>query len=112
MEDELKRLPKELADRCKELGIESFTVKFSGGNDEGYCQVEADFDGPYREDINTLLGDIQQWAERAECYSGAGDGSDYGDDYMFNLNDGTISHSYWYTEPVERQGGNAKFSIE
>lgn len=99
MEDKMTKLPKELAARCRELGITTFTISFSGGSDEGY--VEVNTSNPLVAGAEALLDDIQGWADETMCYNGAGDGNDYGDDYEYDLDTGTVSHSFWYTDRVD-----------
>jgi hypothetical protein len=44
---------------------------------------------------------VEDWAWEVYSYSGAGDGSDYGDDITYDLVKNKVSTSEWYTS-VER----------
>ena len=98
-------LPKDLHDRAVELGWYEIKLEFSGGNDEGnlnvdYCGtlVEANkFAFAKNNDgCNKLVIDIEAWAEEAYDYSGAGDGSGYGDNIVYNLKTKKVSVTSWY----------------
>ena len=67
-------LKKEIYNKAKELGIKKIILRFSGGNDEG--NLDVDMMPDWNQD---LASDIEDWAWDAYSYSGAGDGSDYGD---------------------------------
>lgn len=75
----IKPLTKELADKAQRLGIKSFELNFSGGSDEGYLDVSCD---PYDSDF---CRDVEAWAWESYDYSGAGDGSEYGDSLVYDL---------------------------
>jgi hypothetical protein len=91
-------LPKTLYDRAVAAGIKQITFAWSGGSDEGYLDVS--FDAYPITELETLRNDIEEWASDAFDYSGAGEGNDYGDDYVYDLAAKTVSHSAWYTQPV------------
>ena len=50
-------LKKEIYNKAKELGVDKITLKFSGGNDEGYLDVELEPD--WNQDLAT---EIEDWA--------------------------------------------------
>ena len=89
-------LPKELYDRAVECGVEAITLNWEGGNDEGVLEVILE---PYRNIKNfehDLEEDIYNWALLSYSYSGAGDGSRYGDQINYNLVTKEVSTSEWY----------------
>jgi hypothetical protein len=45
-----------------------------------------------------LTNDIENWAWDVYSYSGDGEGSDYGDDIVYDLVNKTVSTSEWFTE--------------
>lgn len=100
----IEPLSKELNEILTKCEVESFVLKFSGGSDEGYLYVivnrnpessplEKKYDGKLEEII-------KEWAWENYEYSGAGDGSDYGDDITYDLKNKTVSCQEW--EMVER----------
>ena len=97
---DIEPLPKRIINRAKELGITSITLKFSGGSDEGYLYVETE--GRDYDDQNREFNDmVETWAWDVYSYSGAGEGSDYGDDITYDIADGTASASEWYMSRTE-----------
>ena len=95
----IQPIPARIVKRAKELGIKRFTLQFSGGNDEGYLNVEYDMPDPgYDNKFNRM---VEDWAWSAYEYSGAGDGSEYGDNICYNLEENRASTSEWYTSRVD-----------
>ena len=89
-------LKKELYAKAKELGVEKIILQFSGGNDEGNLNI--DLEPEWNQDF---ANQVEDWAWEVYSYSGAGDGSDYGDDITYDLVKNKVSTSEWYTS-VER----------
>jgi hypothetical protein len=89
-------LKKELYTKAKELGVEKIILQFSGGNDEGNLNI--DLEPEWNQDF---ANQVEDWAWEVYSYSGAGDGSDYGDDITYDLVKNKVSTSQWYTS-VER----------
>jgi hypothetical protein len=89
-------LKKEIYEKAKSLGITDILLRFSGGNDEGFLDIEL---SPYKinEDYTDLTTEIEDWAWDVYSYSGAGDGRDYGDNINYNLKEGTTSTQEWFT---------------
>lgn len=85
-------LPKSIYTKALELGVKKIVLRFSGGNDEGYLDVELEGSGDY-----DFAESIKDWAWDAYGgYNGAGDGTDYGDDITYNLVDDTMTTREWY----------------
>jgi hypothetical protein len=100
-------LPKAIYNKAKELGIDTIILHFSGGNDEGYLSVETS--PKHNQEFND---DIEAWAWKEYDYSGAGDGSDYGDDITYNLETNEVSTEEWYHVVERSNGENNKLEIK
>lgn len=83
--------PQSLVDEAKKNGVTLFKVNFEGGNDEGYITVHS---YPDNHCVNELLN---EWANDI-TYSGAGDGTPYGDNYEYDLEKMTAMHTQWFYE--------------
>lgn len=101
----IEPLSKEIYDKAKEKGVKKIILQFSGGNDEGHLYVETD---PY--DAN-MEGEIEDWAWTAYEYNGAGDGSDYGDNITYDLENGEASVDTWYHVVQSEKGGSQKLKV-
>jgi len=100
-----KPLSKAIYDKAKELGVNIITLKFSGGNDEGNLYVQTNTDD------YDFEREIEDWAWEVYDYSGAGDGTDYGDDIVYDLKEGKVSTSEWFHVIKEEDGGTTKLKI-
>jgi len=86
------KMPKELFDSCVEAGVEKVILEFEGGNDEGHLYVS--FEGEFTSE--DLEFKVVEWANEAYSYSGAGDGTSYGDNITYDLVNKKVSHQEWY----------------
>ena len=103
-------LPLKFMTRALTANVELIILKWSGGSDEGHLIVELiDNDNRLltswihtenRPLVRALIVDIEEWCYDAMDYSGAGDGSSYGDIIRYNLKEGTVSTEAWWTEEV------------
>ena len=84
-------LKKAIHDKAKALEIDVITLNFSGGSDEGYLEVELE----PKHDHN-FANEIEEWAWSVYDYSGAGDGSDYGDTITYDLENKEVTTSECY----------------
>ena len=97
-------LKKELYNEAKELGVTSIHLDFSGGSDEGHLYVYAkhpDMNQAVEEvrlQIRKLEGALEEWAWEVYEYSGAGDGTDYGDNIVYDLKNGKVTTQEWGME--------------
>ena len=105
----IQPISKVIYDKAKLLGVETISLQFTGGNDEGALQVNID---PYNSNSDSLENEIENWAWEVYQYSGAGDGDDYGDDITYDLKDGTVSSSNWYTSRCDRDNETIKLELE
>ena len=104
-----KPLTKEIYNKAKELGYTNIILHFSGGNDEGNLDIEfAPYDKKYD---NELAREIEDWAWEVFSYSGAGDGNDYGDDLDYDLVNGKVSTSEWFTSRQEGDSDDENLQI-
>lgn len=90
---------KALYEKAKSMGITKIELEFQGGSDEGYLNVglhNTEGSVPYGQETD-LSQEIEEWAWQVYSYSGAGDGSDYGDDITYNLVENTVETQEWYT---------------
>lgn len=106
----MSQLPKALYDKLIAAGVTAFELKFTGGNDEGSLNIEFTPVRPYS-GKDPLYDEVETWAWNVYEYNGAGDGSDYGDNYLYNLADKTIKHTEWYTRAEENEPTTLKFSL-
>lgn len=98
----IEPLKQELHDEAKALGITKIHLQFSGGSDEGFLYVHFD----YKENnagghdsvfpLASLEEAIEKWVWSVYEYSGAGDGSEYGDNITYDLEEKKVSHDGWY----------------
>jgi len=103
---EIHPLPKKIFNKAVSLGITEIHLNFSGGNDEGYLNVS--FVNEQNEDFER---EVTDWADTEYSYSGAGDGSDYGDDIVYNLTKKTVTSSSWYTARTEGETEEIKLKV-
>lgn len=104
---QIESLKKELYDRAIALGINEIHLHFSGGSDEGYLEIDL---LPVYDD--KLAFDIETWAWDTYGYGGAGDGSDYGDDIVYDLKNNKATASEWYTARTEGDSHEADLEIK
>lgn len=103
---EIKPLSKKIFKKAMSLGITEIHLNFSGGNDEGYVNVNL-----MGEHSDEFAQEIEDWAWKTYSYSGAGDGSDYGDNVIYDLANKKASVSPWYTFRTEGETEETKLKI-
>jgi hypothetical protein len=113
---EAKPLSKDIYNKAKELGVEKIILQFSGGSDEGYLNVElvGEDSHEYRFDEKAVIfvQEIDTWAWEVYHYSGAGDGSNYGDNITYDLVEGKVSTEEWYDAPQHHHHEPIKLELE
>lgn len=92
-------LKKEIYNKAKELGVKYILLQFSGGSDEGNLYVDM---GP--DYIQDLANEIEDWAWNVYEFSGAGDGSEYGDNIEYDLVKNKVKTDDWF---YSRQEGES-----
>ena len=106
----IEPLPKKIYDKAVSLGITQIELKFSGGSDEGYLNVYVNDEKGFSSNTE-LEQEIEEWAWQAYGYSGAGDGSDYGDDVVYDLVEKTATASSWSMQRTEGDSEGAALEI-
>ena len=100
----MQPIKKELFEKLLAAGVESFILHWSGGDDQGYLSVTINYEDGRSDYNSALYQEIEDWAYNAYCYSGAGDGTPYGDDYTYDIANRRVSHSEW--SMVRQEIGN------
>jgi len=100
-------LKKEIYNKAKELGVEYILLQFSGGSDEGNLYIEM---GP--DYIQDLASEVEDWAWEVYDYSGAGDGSEYGDNIEYDLVKNKVKTSEWYYTRQDGECGEDEIEID
>jgi hypothetical protein len=96
----IKPLSKAIHTKARELGIDTIVLNFSGGDDEGYLDI-----GMTPKFIESFAMEIEDWAWEVYDYSGAGDGTGYGDNVEYDLKNGKARTEEWY---MTRQAGESE----
>ena len=127
MELEPQPLPRKLVEKAKEQGVVKIIVCWSGGNDEGDCEVNVEYAKERVKELeragrdltplqlrhkvhHELEQEFEEWAETAFDYSGDGDGDAYGDDLVYDLEKNTVQCSDW--KMVRQEGDEVECPLE
>lgn len=102
-----KPLSKAIYDKAKSLGITKIELNFSGGNDEGYLSIETSPE--YNSDFKS---EIKNWVWSVYDYSGAGDGTSYGDNVIYDLETGKVTTDEWYHVVQNEVGEVTEIEVE
>jgi hypothetical protein len=112
---EAEPLNKEIYNKAKELGVEQIILQFTGGSDEGYLNIGlvGEDSSEYRYDEKAVLftQEIEDWAWEVYSYSGAGEGTDYGDNITYDLVNEKVSTEEWYHAPQHHKHKPTKLKI-
>jgi hypothetical protein len=113
---EAQPLSKIIHAKAKKLGVEQIVLEFSGGNDEGYLNVRLEGKGLedvyYDEVGKNIINEIDEWAWGVYHYSGAGDGSNYGDNITYDLVKGEVTTDEWYDAPQHTYNDPIKLELQ
>lgn len=93
----IQPLSKEIYQILQENNIEKLILRFSGGSDEGYLDIDTEGGNHLS---SKIIDRIEDWVWETFDYSGAGDGNNYGDILTYNLKDMTVEHEEWYMQPT------------
>ena len=99
-------LSKELYTEAVYLGITTIELNFSGGSDEGNLNVNV------TPNNHEFASKVESWAWDTYSYSGAGDGSDYGDDIVYDIKKKKVTTSEWSMTRQDGDSSEEKFSVE
>jgi hypothetical protein len=104
-------ISKELFDKLVAAGVNEVTLRFSGGSDEGYLDVDLGDIDHFDEEGRKLINEVEKWAWDVYSYSGAGEGIDYGDDIVYDLVNKKVKLSEWCYERTERDRDDVELEI-
>ena len=105
-------ISKELFDKLIAAGVNEVKLRFSGGSDEGYLDVDLDSDlDNADEDVRKLTTEVEKWAWDTYSYNGAGEGIGYGDDIVYDLVNKKVKLSEWCYERTERDRDDVELEI-
>lgn len=92
-----KPLKKEIFDKARELGITEIQLGFQGGSDEGWVNVNCNHPGHpgSGDDVHKFEQEIEEWVWQVYDYSGAGEGTDYGDDITYHIKEAVEENGTW-----------------
>lgn len=108
----IEPLSKKIYDKAVSLGITQIELHFSGGDDEGYLNVYLKNEKGFSSALNTEFEqEIEEWVWDTYDYSGAGDGSDYGDDIMYDIVNKKATSESWYMARTEGDSENGDLEI-
>ena len=110
----IQPIKKELYEQAKKLEIKEVILQFSGGSDEGFLDIEFNPD-QYGEEAKKLAyrelyKGIEEWVWDVYDYSGAGDGTPYGDTITYSLENDEVTTNEWYT--VTQSGDSYSDTLE
>lgn len=103
-------LPKAIYEKAQQLDVTSIGLEFSGGNDEGRLYVRVVSPRNYKE-LSGLEKQIENWAWEAYFYSGAGVGTDYGDDITYDLENSKVTTSSWEMVRKDHEKTECEFKV-
>jgi len=99
-------LPRPLYDRLRNAGVIKLELAFEGGSDEGLLNVYLAFDkgqDAAPEVESSLTAAVDKWAWDVYSFSGAGDGTAYGDTITYDFESGKVTTQAWEMERVESE---------
>lgn len=108
----IEPLPKKIYNRALDLGAAYIKLSFSGGNDEGNCDITLSDENNVdlsHQSVGALIDEIENWVWEVYQYSGAGDGSDYGDEIAYNLKTMIATTQEWWMERSDQEEESEEF---
>ena len=108
-------IPKKLYDKAKALQVTAIDINVSGGSDNAYVNVDITTSADWVAEHRRLVAELEAWVWNSISYSGAGDGTDYGDDVTIDLLTDEVTTTSWHMERVENNaaewdGGSLVFN--
>lgn len=104
-------IPASLFNQLKQNKVDRLTINLTGGDDEGILNIEfqpwpeGDLVGWHLERI------VTDWVYNNFEFSGAGDGTPYGTDYVYDLNKGTFTSQEWAMIVDSKDENEHKFEV-
>ena len=114
----VRPLPKHLFEKMVAAKIEKLGIHLEGGSDEGLidCSLSpwpnSDENPNLRKTVGEILNEVEIWAFDAYSFSGAGDGTRYGDDIEYDLVNKTVTTTEWYESVKLGQKENETLELE
>jgi len=119
----IEPLKKDIYDKSVSNGVSKIILSFSGGYGKGYLDVS--FEPPrchssgytrgypsLGRKTDELTAAIEKWAWDTYRYFGAGNGSDYGEEIVYDLVNKKCSTKEWYTVRKTNDGGEVPLEID
>ena len=104
-------LPRKLYDKALQKKIQVIRLEFEGGNDEGCLQIDFCDQKGDRVYDERFAQKIEEWVWDAYDYSGAGDGSRYGDKVVYDLEKMTVTADEWWHVVNVEKGAPQKLEL-
>jgi hypothetical protein len=113
VEEPIQPLPRNIYDKAKAHGIARILLFFKGGDDNGYLNVQfvGNNDGFNCDFGLKFEAEVEAWAWDAYEYGGAGEGVDYGDNIIYDLEENTVTTQAWYYAKRYDTPENTKLEI-
>lgn len=105
---DIQPLSKDIYEKAKSLDITEIKLRFSGGSDEGFLDIEVT---PWENDKDDFSKEIEDWVWSVYEYSGAGEGRDYGDDITYDLKNNKVHADEWFHAPQHIKGKPTKLKV-
>lgn len=109
MELEVKPLSKKIFDKARNLGVDTITLSFAGGIDEGLVNVDCSYDADKQPLLDVQIAanvgfeeEIEEWVWQVYTYDGFGDGHDYGEDLTYDIKNATKENEVWLIPTTNR----------
>lgn len=108
----IEPLNKDIYNKALELGIEKINLSFSGGSDQGYLDVDlVPWNSKNQPELVVFAKEVEDWAWEVYNYGGAGDGTEYGDDVVYDLVNKKVITSEWYTARQEGESDECDLDL-
>lgn len=106
-------LPKKLYEKALQKKIQKIVLDFEGGNDEGCLHVILYNQGKVWNDVEdeAFTKEVEDWVWDSYDYSGAGDGSRYGDTVTYDLEKMMVRADEWWQVVQEEKGVPQKLKL-
>lgn len=108
----IEPLNKNIYNKAVAMGLTKIVLSFSGGSDEGYLDVTLyPWDPDRSSEVMALEAEIENWVWDVYCYSGAGDGSEYGDEITYDLVTKKVATKEWFMVRQDNRSDESDLKI-